>query len=174
MKKALLLLLVLFALAGCASPTGLKYMEIKHKLETPSSDMARAIFYRPTEFNAYKFGAISINIDGATVGSCLFEGILYKDIPEGEHTLQVLNCPLKTKMEKGNVYYFSIYPRKAYYDAMQKAQVFAIFGGIGAGIAASVAENNESEGETCRGRFAIVPVEKSKALADMAELRLNE
>lgn len=176
--KILYTFLVSLVLTGCViyPPEGVKYSAIRSYLES-EPDKARVIVYRyPNEKGLSVKGKIPIYIDDNQIGDCLYGGVLHKEVPVGMKVIKVSDeCAIKMNFEKGKIYYFMAYPRKAYDDALDIGSSIGLIGGaLGVCVGSLIASNVESKDQPCRGMFAIIPVEKSKALAELAELNLNE
>jgi len=177
--KILYTFLVSLVLTGCViyPPEGVKYSAIRSYLES-EPDKARVIVYRyPNEKGLSVKGKIPIYIDDNQIGDCLYGGVLHKEIPPGVNTIKTNdNCALTMNFEKGKIYYFMAYPRADYQEATQNVGfVGALLAGpVGAAIGSLIAAGSESQGQTCRGMYAIVPVNKEKAQIELTELNLNE
>jgi hypothetical protein len=111
MKKALILLCILAALAGCATaPVGRKYSQTADGLAVIPAGMSALYFYQPSGF--YSQLSISINgVDNFLLGGGTFQPYF---VQEGKTFVSFLDQSLVMDLQAGKRYYVKAYQTSTY------------------------------------------------------------
>jgi len=151
--------------SGCAA-TGPNYSKHVSEASAQDASSARLVVFRTRESSQYSGRAVSVKVDGKSLGSCDYAGFNVFDITAGKHTLTVDMwdspgaCELPIDVSGGSEYFFEIKPRPG-----------NLVGGLVGGLLGAAIE---SAGKQCGGAFAVEPIAKDLAIPKLAELKMTQ